>query len=58
MKLKIVIDMGNAAFSDAPEWEVARILRDYADRIEGGRDMNAFMMDVNGNRVGEAKVTR
>jgi hypothetical protein len=51
----------NAAFEDSPELEVARILRDAADRIEGG-DFHFGLYDVNGNRVGscllDERVTR
>lgn len=69
MKLKVEIKMDNAAFEargDAPSrWrdgrEAARILRDLAGRIslqtlEAG-DIES-LRDINGNKVGEAKVTR
>lgn len=47
----LVIDTGNAAFDDAPEGEVVRILRAAASRIEVG-DWPAGLLDINGNRVG------
>jgi hypothetical protein len=64
LKLKIEIVMDNAAF-DPNEGgngaEAARILRALATKIEGDtlapRDVRP-LIDFNGNRVGEAKVTR
>ncbi|USN14482.1 hypothetical protein PAPPERLAPAPP_01130 [Brevundimonas phage vB_BpoS-Papperlapapp] len=53
---KLEIDTGNAAFDDdAKPGELARILRDLADKIENGADMGA-VRDVNGNRVGRFDV--
>jgi len=59
MKLQITIEMGNAAFQ--PEeglqyLEVARMLREYAVRIENCWDIDSVALpyDANGNRVGEA----
>jgi hypothetical protein len=53
--LKIEILSGNDAFSDgnAPA-EIARILRDLAERIEnyGSLDLQWNLIDVNNNRVG------
>lgn len=62
MKLKIDIEMDNAAFEDK-ELEAARILADLASRMETGQlgvepGNRLALMDVNGNRVGEARVTR
>lgn len=52
MKVKIEIKCDNAAFEDAPEHEVARILREAAQRIEGG-GLSCFpLFDYNGNKVG------
>jgi predicted deacylase len=45
-------ETGNAAFEDAPETEIARILRAVADRIDAGEHL-AKIHDVNGNRIGE-----
>lgn len=51
---KLEFETGNAAFDDMPEIEVARILRQIADRIEGpaGRFYDAPVRDINGNRIG------
>ena len=63
MKLKIQIEMNNAAFADCGNGpEAARILHqlaediDVCDRLGAGDSLG--LMDINGNRVGEAKVTR
>ena len=46
------IETDNAAFTDdAPEAEIARILRRIAERVERG-EQSGDIMDVNGNRVG------
>ena len=42
---------GNAALVEAPAQEVARILRDVADRVEKGHE-NGGCRDINGNTVG------
>jgi hypothetical protein len=59
--LRITIKMDNAAFDETPGDEVARILREAADAVQGLGDFLWFGMnlrDLNGNTVGEAKVTR
>lgn len=56
MKLQINIEIGNAAFDDAPMSEVARILRDYATRIENDGDPCRTLHDINGNSVGTAEL--
>lgn len=64
MKMKIAIDLGNAAFSDGNSGhECARILRELADKIEwfdiARPDPNlSNLRDINGNTVGKATVTR
>ncbi len=55
-KLEFATD--NAAFESAPESEVARILREIADRIEGagsarGLTIGGKVADENGNTVGK-----
>ena len=57
-KITITIKTENAAFADGPKIEVARILRELADRIESHeeRDWPEFTMDYNGNRVGKVVV--
>jgi hypothetical protein len=61
MKVTIKIDCANAAFEDDPALEVARILEDLAHRaglggLSPGDRLKAI--DVNGNTVGDLKVTR
>ena len=53
--ITIRIDCGNDAFKPRPEIEVARILRDLADRIEelGINEVFSGLNDANGNRVGD-----
>lgn len=53
-KFELTIDdLGNAAFDGPAERldEVARILRHAADEVEAGKG-NAYLYDVNGNKVG------
>jgi hypothetical protein len=61
MKLKLTMDLGNAAFSDGNAGrEVARILHQLAVAVEQWSGANQFeegLWDVNGNRVGEVKTT-
>jgi hypothetical protein len=47
----------NSAFDDDPTVEVARILRDIADRMEEGVERGEAY-DVNGNRVGSFGMIR
>ena len=59
--LTITIDTSNDAFADNPAPEVARILRDLAGDMDG-RELTsgdgANLRDINGNLVGQWKVTR
>ena len=52
---KLKLDCGNAAFGDDDVMtrgaEVARILRETADRVEHG-SLGGNLFDMNGNRVG------
>ena len=61
MKLKIEIKMDGAAFESNSGTEAARLLRSIAADIED-RDClpgeRIQLADINGNSVGEAKVTR
>lgn len=56
--MRIMIDMrcDNAAFDPDPNAEVARILRELADRVEDSRLYDQVLHDVNGNQVGTLKV--
>jgi hypothetical protein len=63
MKLKITIDMKSAAFEPGIKEEAARILKSFTQDLEAGNCWcelgdHETLMDLNGNRVGEAKVTR
>lgn len=57
--LTITIDLDNDAFQ---EWggqaEIARILRKYADNAAEYGVGNRRLLDINGNTVGTATVTR
>lgn len=62
MTLNITINLDNAAFEDGAGGgiEAARLLRELADRYEDcGLDgrVQDILVDLNGNRVGQAKVT-
>ena len=46
------IETDNAAFTDAPEAEIARILRRIAERVERG-EQSGGILDVNGNGIGD-----
>lgn len=57
---KLEFKTDNAAFGDGNgEAEIARILRQLADRIEGGGrdDMLIYVADLNGNTVGHCHYT-
>jgi hypothetical protein len=44
-------NLGNAVFSDDPQAEVARILRELAEKLEDGVEFGNIK-DLNGNTVG------
>lgn len=48
---KVEIETGNAAFEDDRNMELARILRQIAERLENGEDAGR-VLDINGNKVG------
>ena len=55
--IEIELSCGNAAFcDDGGLIEVARILRNLADGLEGGF-LPGVLIDKNGNRVGEVEYT-
>jgi hypothetical protein len=58
-KFKVLIEMGNDAFDqDDGRPELARILRELADRVENGKECReTFLRDINGNIVGKAMKT-
>lgn len=54
----ISLDLGNSAFEDDPGHEIARILRELADKLECGVIGTHFqcnLSDYNGNIVGTFK---
>lgn len=68
MKVKIVVNMNNAAFYDDPK-EISRILSEAGERLseeigDAIDDTNCdpgvelTIRDINGNKVGLAKVTK
>ena len=54
MKFKLKFNTDNAAFDNAREYEIARILRGIAQRIENGIE-DGFIIDSNGNKIGTFK---
>jgi hypothetical protein len=50
-RFALTINCTNAAFDDDPRPEIARILRELADRLDGGITQGG-VHDVNGNTVG------
>jgi hypothetical protein len=58
MKLIIEIKMDGAAFEELPGSEVARILRQWADRLDNCDFMSGKdnLRDINGNICGFVKV--
>lgn len=60
MKVRIEIKCDNAAFEDAPENELARILNRLAEDLKGAPDIQWAHgwkpRDINGNTVGSVTV--
>jgi len=60
VRVRITINCDNAAFGDAPVFEVARILNRYAALIENDRNLPLGALrlkDHNGNTVGKVEVS-
>lgn len=55
---KLSIETANAAFEPDKQTEIARILRDIADRLEGDGHLHGSCYDYNGNVVGDYGQTR
>jgi hypothetical protein len=55
--VEISIATGNDAFETAPATEIARILRELADAFEQDGIPPQAIYDLNGNFVGEVKIT-
>jgi hypothetical protein len=56
MELVITLQIDNAAFEPSAYREVARILREYGQRLLATENLGASLRDVNGNTVGHAFV--
>ena len=54
--ITIRIETGNAAFEDSPTGEIARLLRDLADRFEQDGIPPSTLHDLNGNFCGEVQI--
>ena len=52
----ITINTENAAFEDSPTGEIARILRDLAERFEQDGIPPEKLFDINGNSVGTVTI--
>lgn len=60
MKFEVHVDLVNDAFVEAPGTELARVLRELADRVAADGELirgHYMLRDVNGNSVGRAVVT-
>ena len=61
MKVTIEISTDNAAFEDHAGTELSRILRKLADKVDVWNGANEFklgLLDINGNKVGTARVEK
>jgi hypothetical protein len=56
MAFELKIETDNAAFSEDPGAEIARILRDVA-RVVAQGGLEGFVADSNGNMVGNFELT-
>lgn len=57
MEFKMTVNMDNAAFDRGDGRELARILREVADRLADVQEGSGSVRDVNGNKVGEYEIT-
>jgi len=55
MKFTCTINMDNAAFGDAPEFELTDILTKIIHKIRDGY-VEGFNLDTNGNKVGKWEI--
>jgi len=58
MKLRIEIDLGNAAFDVVPENEVCRLLHEASVRVSeyGIQKAAGRLLDINGNTCGKVEI--
>ncbi len=55
-RYEVAIETGNAAFAGCAAYEVARILRNLADKLEHRERLDRIRLcDINGNAVGHAQ---
>lgn len=54
MTFRLWIDVENDAFGEFQQLELARLLREAADRITNGEDISQYknLLDINGNVCG------
>ena len=52
-RFTVTIETDNAAFSDDPYREIARILHVLSVKVETEEAVPRFLYDLNGNKVGE-----
>lgn len=57
MGVKIEFSTANAAFGEWGRDEIARILRDLAERFERPGDQSGIIRDLNGNTIGQWSAT-
>lgn len=56
-KVVVTIETDSDAFAEYPTGEVARILRQYANKVDQVSTVEpTFLKDINGNTVGEVRV--
>ena len=55
--IDFTIDVENDAFEDNLNIELKRILRNAIEEIHFKEDRNSILRDINGNHVGNVKVT-
>ena len=56
MEANISVKMDNAAFSDDPNYELGRILKEVGEKLMRGRTQER-LYDYNGNFVGTLEIT-
>ena len=53
MKFKLNFDCDNEAFGYEPTYEIARILREVADKLKKHNADSGYVHDENGNLIGD-----
>ena len=57
-QFEIIMNLDNDAFNPDASYEVARILRQLADKIEERSALRMPIQDINGNSIGHIRVLR